>query len=78
MTFIGDPAISTLALFGLPGYMEVIIVLLAILLLFGGKKLPELARGLGKGITEFKKGLKGVKDEIDTAANEDDEKTEDS
>ncbi|MGP8330199.1 MAG: Sec-independent protein translocase subunit TatA/TatB [Methanosarcinaceae archaeon] len=44
-----------LAIFGLPGGYEVVIILLAILLLFGGKKIPELAQGLGKGIKEFKK-----------------------
>tara|TARA_B100001778_G_scaffold300468_1_gene275887 strand:+ start:81 stop:245 length:165 start_codon:yes stop_codon:yes gene_type:complete len=46
------------------GYMEVFIILLIVLLLFGGKKLPEMARGLGKGIKEFKKASKEVTDEI--------------
>lgn len=40
------------------------VILFAILLLFGGKKLPELARGLGKGIREFKDASEGVKQEI--------------
>lgn len=44
-----------MAVFGLPGGWEVVVILLAILLLFGGKKIPELAQGLGKGIKEFKK-----------------------
>ena len=39
--------------FGLP---EIILVLLAVIILFGGKKIPELARGLGKSLSEFKKG----------------------
>lgn len=43
---------------------EMIIILIAVLLLFGGKKLPELARGLGKGIREFKDASEGVKREI--------------
>ena len=43
---------------------EVMLIVLAILLLFGGKKLPELARGLGKGIREFKDASEGVKREI--------------
>ena len=46
------------------GYMEVFIILLILLLLFGGKKLPEIAKGLGKGIKEFKKASKEVTDEI--------------
>lgn len=43
---------------------EMIIILIAVLLLFGGKKLPELARGLGKGMREFKDASEGVKREI--------------
>jgi len=46
------------------GGWEWIIVLLAVLLLFGAKKIPELARGLGQGIKEFKKATKEVTDEI--------------
>ncbi|WP_293299256.1 twin-arginine translocase TatA/TatE family subunit [Pedobacter sp. UBA4863] len=43
---------------------EILLIMIAILLLFGGKKLPELARGLGKGIREFKDASEGVKREI--------------
>ena len=43
---------------------EIILIVLVILLLFGAKKIPELARGIGKGMSEFKKGLKDVEDEI--------------
>ncbi len=46
------------------GGSETMIILFAILLLFGGKKIPELARGLGKGIREFKDASEGVKQEI--------------
>lgn len=46
------------------GGAEIMVILGAILLLFGGKKLPELARGLGKGIREFKDASEGVKREI--------------
>lgn len=42
----------------------------AILLLFGGKKIPELARGLGKGIREFKDATKEVKDEIEKGSDQ--------
>jgi len=44
-------------LLGPLGTTEIIVIVLVLLLLFGGKKIPELARGLGKGITEFKDGL---------------------
>jgi sec-independent protein translocase protein TatA len=57
------------AAFGLGGW-EVVLILAAILLLFGAKKLPELARGLGSGIKEFKKATKEVTDEVQNAANE--------
>ena len=42
-------------MFGLPGGMEWIVILIGIILLFGAKKIPELMRGLGSGIKEFKK-----------------------
>ena len=40
------------------GHWEIILVVLAIILLFGSKKIPELMRGLGSGVKEFKKGIK--------------------
>ena len=46
------------------GAMEITIILVVVLLLFGGKKLPELAKGLGKGIKEFKKAKNDVSEEI--------------
>lgn len=52
------------------GTQEVILIVFAILLLFGGQKLPELARGLGKGIREFKDASDGVKREIHRNINE--------
>jgi sec-independent protein translocase protein TatA len=45
------------------GYTEIIIVALVILLLFGGKKIPELMRGLGKGVKSYKEGLNGKDEE---------------
>lgn len=59
-------AIFLLFNFG-PG--EITIIVFVILLLFGGKKLPELARGLGKGIREFKDASNGVKKEIQDEMN---------
>ncbi|HZK07792.1 MAG TPA: twin-arginine translocase TatA/TatE family subunit [Bacteroidales bacterium] len=41
-----------------PGAFEIIVILVVILLLFGGRKIPELMRGIGKGIKEFKDGVK--------------------
>jgi len=44
------------------GHWELILLILALLLLFGGRKIPELARGLGSGVREFQQGLKGKKE----------------
>ena len=52
-----------LLLFGL-GMQEIIVIALIVLLLFGGKKIPELMKGLGKGIKSFKDGIKEVDDEV--------------
>lgn len=46
------------------GWTEITLILLAVLLLFGAKKIPELAQGFGKGIKEFKKAVKETEDEI--------------
>lgn len=62
----------------LPGGGEWIIILLAILLLFGGRKIPELMRGLGKGIREFNAARANIKDEIETGMKEDDKEQKDS
>ena len=50
------------------GWQEIVLIFLVLLLLFGAKRLPELARGLGKGIREFKGAVKDVEDELDDAA----------
>ena len=54
----------------LPSRSEWIIIALVILLLFGGKKIPELMRGLGKGVKSFKEGVNEAKDEINKAKEE--------
>ena len=46
------------------GVWEWVIIALVVLLLFGGKKIPELMNGLGKGVKSFKDGVKGVEDEV--------------
>jgi sec-independent protein translocase protein TatA len=55
---------AILAIFGLSG-TELIIVLVAILVLFGAKRIPEFAKGLGKGINEFKKASREVTDSME-------------
>lgn len=55
---------NTLVEFLNMGGGEIMLIMVAVLLLFGGKKLPELARGLGKGIRDFKDASEGVKREI--------------
>lgn len=51
-------------LFGL-GWQEILIIALIVLLLFGGKKIPELMKGLGKGVRSFKEGVKEITDEAE-------------
>ena len=58
-------------MFGLGGG-EIVLILFIILLLFGAKKLPELAKGLGKGISEFKKASKDIKDEVEQTIDDED------
>lgn len=60
---------NSILLFLNMGTPEIMVIMFAILLLFGGKKLPELARGLGKGIREFKDASEGVKREIHNNIN---------
>jgi len=52
-------------LFGMPNAGELVITLLIIVVMFGGKKIPELAKGLGKGIREFNEAKDGIKSEIE-------------
>jgi sec-independent protein translocase protein TatA len=53
----------------LPGGWEWLIILMFVLLVFGAKRLPEMAKGLGKGIREFKGALSGITDEIEKAGD---------
>jgi sec-independent protein translocase protein TatA len=56
---------TPLALFGSFGFQELLVVLLIVVFLFGARRIPELARGLGKGISEFRTSLKGGKGDPD-------------
>ena len=64
---------KSLLLFQSFGWPEILIIALVILLLFGGAKIPELMKGLGKGVKSFKEGMKEVEEEIkaDTPKKED-------
>ena len=55
---------------GMPGGSEWILIVLAVLILFGGRKIPEFMRGLGKGIREFNDAKDNVKKEIEEGMNE--------
>jgi len=60
-------AFTSFALIGNIGMTEIIVVLLILLLLFGGRKLPELARGMGKSMKEFRKAASEVEDDFKQA-----------
>ena len=67
---------SIMLFLGNIGATEIIIIALNILLLFGGRKIPEMVRGIGKGIRSFKEGMKDINEEIkkDSDASADDKK----
>ena len=56
------------------GPWEIVIIFLVVLLLFGGKKLPELAKGLGKGLREFKNASRDIKKEVEDVGKSLDDK----
>lgn len=60
---------NTLLLLGGIGWQEIVIIALVVLLLFGGKKIPELMRGIGSGVRSFKEGLNDVKTEVEKPVN---------
>jgi sec-independent protein translocase protein TatA len=67
--------LNTMLILGM-GTGEIVVVALILLLLFGGKKIPELMRGLGRGVREFNDAKSGIKNEIQKGMNE--EKNPDS
>lgn len=61
--------------FGPLGLAEIIAILLVVLLLFGAKRLPDIAKGLGQSVREFRKGIRDTQNEIQQSLNEDESKT---
>jgi sec-independent protein translocase protein TatA len=68
--------LNTIFLIGMPGGSEWIFILIAVILLFGGKKIPELMKGIGKGVREFKDAKDNVKSEFEAGLNEKDKDDE--
>jgi sec-independent protein translocase protein TatA len=60
-------------MFGM-GWQELILIFLVLLFIFGAKRIPDIAQGLGKGIREFKRALKDTEDEFKTGMKEDEKK----
>ena len=63
----------------LPGFLnlgtgEIVIIVIVVLLLFGGRKIPELMKGLGKGVRSFKQGMNDISDEINSTDGASDKK----
>lgn len=61
---------GSLLLIGNIGGTEVVLILLVVVLFFGGKKIPELMKGLGKGVKSFKQGMAEVDNEVDKIKND--------
>ena len=61
----------TLLMIGAP---DIIFIVLIVLLLFGGKKIPELMRGLGKGVKSFKEGMNGIEEDVKNEKHNEDGK----
>lgn len=61
---------NTVLAFGMPGGWELIVIILFVIIFFGAKKIPEIARGMGRGIREFKDATKEIKNEIEEGGNE--------
>jgi len=64
---------NLVSILGVLGTTEIIIILVLVLLLFGGRKIPELMRGLGRGVREFKSGMQGEDDKKEDTKKPDNE-----
>lgn len=62
---------NTLLFLGNLGTGEIIIIAMVVLLLFGGKKIPELMKGIGKGVKNFKDGVSGIEEDIKGSIDKD-------
>ncbi len=62
-------------LLGIIGMQEIIIIALVVLLFFGGRKIPELMKGLGKGVKSFKDGVNGISEDIEKDTKKTDSET---
>jgi sec-independent protein translocase protein TatA len=69
-----QPVYNTLLMISMPGGTEWILIILAVLILFGGRKIPEFMRGLGRGIREFNDAKSNVRKEIEEGMSERDAK----
>ena len=67
---------NTIFLFGMPGGGELLVIASIVLLLFGGKKIPELMKGLGKGIREFNSAKANIKEELEEGMKEEPKKVD--
>ena len=65
--------LSIFLIFGL-GNAELILIVLVVFLLFGGKKIPELMKGLGQGVKSFKDGMQGIENDVKNPDNKDPDK----
>lgn len=66
----------TLSFIGGVGLQELLLIALVILLFFGGRKIPELMKGLGKGVRSFKEGINGIEKDLEVKPDEDKDKIE--
>lgn len=62
---------TIMAFLGSVGFQEILLITVVVLLFFGGKKIPELMRGLGKGVRSFKEGVNGIEKDLDVKPADD-------
>lgn len=67
---LNSTIMNAILLFGMPGMGEWMLIGLVVLIFFGAKKIPEFAKGLGRGIREFKDAVNDVKKEVDDAGKQ--------